>query len=268
MVQNLITKGHAVRAWNRSPQKVVPLEKLGAIAAKDPADAVRGAERVHLVLAADDAVDAVLAAARPGLGDGVAVIDHSTNLPARVTARCDKLRAQGVRYLPAPVFMSPQNARDASGLMLAAGPREEFDRQQPALAQMTGKVVWVGERPDLAAIHKLAGNGLLLALCGALGDLLAMGRSAGVDAPALLSLFEVWKPGAAIPLFGQRVASAGEGPASFELQMARKDVALMLETAGKTQLSLLPALAAAMDRALQEGRATQDFAVFARADRV
>jgi 3-hydroxyisobutyrate dehydrogenase-like beta-hydroxyacid dehydrogenase len=267
MAQSLLGKGQGVRAWNRSPQKLQPLVQLGAVAARDPADAVRGAERVHLILAADDAVDSVVDALRPGLGDGVPVIDHSTNLPARVATRFAKLRSQGVRYLPAPVFMSPQNAREGSGLMLVSGPRDDFDRLQPALALMTGKAAWVGERPDLAAIHKLSGNGLLLSLCGVLGDLLAMGAAAGVDSSTMLSLFELWKPGAAIPLFGQRVAAAGDGPASFELQMARKDVRLMLETAGTAPLTVLPGVAAAMDRALQEGRGAQDFAVFARADR-
>src|SRR5260221_9875147 len=65
MVENLLAKGHRVRIWNRSPDKLAPLLAKGAIAAADPAAAARGAERVHLVLAEDAAVDAVVAALRP-----------------------------------------------------------------------------------------------------------------------------------------------------------------------------------------------------------
>jgi hypothetical protein len=41
----------------------------------------------------------------------------------------------------------------------------------------------------------------------------------------------------------------------------------MLESAQGQQLCALPAVAAAMDAAIGEGRARQDYAVFARGDR-
>ncbi len=267
MAQNLIQKGHAVTVWNRTASKAAALAALGAEVAADPAAAVRGAERVHLVLSADDAVDAVVAALRPGLAAEAFVIDHSTNLPERVAARTAALRQQGIRYVSAPVFMSPQNARDASGMILVSAPADEESALRAILEPMTGKVFYCGERTDLAAFHKIAGNGLLLGLVGLMGDLLAMGQALSIDAATVLSLFDQWKPGAAIGMFGQRVAVAGPGPASFELAMARKDVGLMLQTAAGKGLSMLPAVAAAMDRALAEGRGQQDFAVFARLDR-
>jgi 3-hydroxyisobutyrate dehydrogenase-like beta-hydroxyacid dehydrogenase len=264
MVENLLAKGHEVRVWNRSPGKTVALVAKGAVAGETPAATVQGCARVHLVLAEDDAVDAVLAALHPGLGAKVPVFDHSTNLPARVAARRTAMAAAGVRYLHAPVFMSPQHAREASGLMLVAGPSAEVEPLLPPLGEMTGKVWHCGERADLAAFHKLAGNGLLLALTGVMGDLLAMGQAAGVSARDVLGLFEVFKPGSAIPFFGQRVVTAGEGPPSFELTMARKDVRLMLETAGEAPLTVLPAIARAMDASLAKGLGTQDYAVFAK----
>ncbi|MBM4060784.1 MAG: NAD(P)-dependent oxidoreductase [Planctomycetes bacterium] len=264
MVENLLAKGHPVRIWNRSRQKLAPLAQKGAIACQDPADAAHGAARVHLVLAEDTAVDAVIAALRPGLAPGVPVIDHGTNLPAKVAARCAALRAQGVRYVPAPVFMSPQNAREASGLMLLAGPKRDADELLPALQAMTGKVLYVGERPDLAAVLKLAGNSTFFALAAAMHDVLAIGRGAGVAPEVMLSLFDVFKPGAAMSFLGRRVLQAGTGPASFELTMARKDARLMLEAAGKQPTLLLPAVVAAMDRAIARGEGQADYAVFTK----
>ena len=266
-VESLLDKGHQVRVWNRTREKMKPLVELGAVAADDPADAAQEAERVHLVLSADDAVDEVIAALRPGLGDGVFVVDHSPNSPARTAVRFDELRAAGMRYVHAPVFMSPRNAREASGLMLLAAPQGEADELARPLGAMTGKLWHTGERPDRAAFHKLAGNGLIIGMNAVLGDLLAMGRRSGLSNDDVLGLFDMFKPGAAIGSFGRSVATAGERPASFELAMARKDVSLMLEAAGDGPLSVLPAVAAAMDRALAEGRKHQDFTVFARLDR-
>ena len=66
-VENLLSKGHTVRVWNRTRAKLAPLTAKGAIAAEDPADCARGADRVHLVLAEDTAVNAVVEQLLPGL---------------------------------------------------------------------------------------------------------------------------------------------------------------------------------------------------------
>ncbi len=264
MIENLLQKGAAVRAWNRSRDKLAPLAGKGAFAAANPAECVRGAARVHLVLAEDAAVDDVISQLRPGLGKDVPVIDHSTNAPAKVKARFAALRAQGIRYVPAPVFMSPQNAREASGLMLLAGPRADADALVPELATMTGKVWHVGERPDLAAVHKLAGNSVFFAMAAAMSDVLAMGKGCDVAPEQMLALFEVFKPGGALPFLGQRVQRAVDGPASFELSMARKDARLMTEAAGTAPTLVLPAVVAAMDRAIARGLGRADYAVFTR----
>ncbi len=264
IVENLLTKGHAVRVWNRSADKVGPLVAKGAVAAKDPAEAVRGASHVHLVLAEDDAVDAVIAALRPGLATATPVIDHSTNLPKRVAARFHRLRSDGVRYVSAPVFMSPQNAREASGMVVLSAPRDEESALQTHLSPMTGKVLYVGDRPDLAAVFKLAGNSMYFALTAAMADVLAIGKGNDVPASVMLTLFDTWKVGGALPFIGQRLAAAGDGPASFELTMARKDARLMQEAAGAVPTIALPAVIAAMDKALARGAGSADFAVFAQ----
>lgn len=265
-VEGLLARGHRVRIWNRSPEKLAPLVERGATAGRDPADAVAGAERVHLVLSEDPAVDAVVAALRPGLGDGVPLLDHSTNLPERVAARFESLRADGIAYLPAPVFMSPQNARDAGGVMLLAGPRGEAEALSPELESMTGRLWYVGERPDLAAVYKLTGNALLVGMSGILGDVFTIGGRHGLQPEQVLELFEVFNPGPAFPAIGRRILGAGKGPPSFELDMARKDVRLMIEAAGARGLVVLPSVAAAMDRALGRGLGSQDYAIFAQPD--
>lgn len=264
MVENLLQKGETVRVWNRSQGKLAPLAALGAVPTASPSEAVTGADRVHVVLSEDDAVDAVLEAAAPGLAEGTPIFDHSTNRPDRVVERFNRLRASGLRYLSAPVFMGPADGRNGTGLMLIAGPTHEVEAAQAALSAMTGRLWHVGERPDLASVYKLLGNGLLISMSGVLGDLLALGEAQGVAPDQVAGLFEVFKVGNAMPAFLQRVARKGQQPASFELSMARKDVRLMVESAGGADgLIVLPAVAGAMDRALAEGHATRDFSIYA-----
>jgi 3-hydroxyisobutyrate dehydrogenase-like beta-hydroxyacid dehydrogenase len=264
MVENLLAKGHQVRVWNRTAAKTAPLVAKGATAAASAAEAVRGADRVHLVLAEDDAVDAVIAAIRSALAAGAWLIDHSTNLPKRAAARMTDLRGAGIQYVSAPVFMSPQNAREASGMMVVSAPQAEAAAIEAMLAPMTAKVLYVGEEPHLAAVFKLAGNSMYFALTAAMADVFAIGAGNGVPAAKMLELFDVWKVGGALPVIGKRLADRGNHPASFELTMARKDARLMAESAGDYPTLVLPGVIAAMDAALARGHGDADFAVFAK----
>lgn len=257
--ENLLAKGHAVRVWNRTSERCAPLVEQGAVEGPTPEETVRGASRVHLVLAEDFAVDSVIEALRPGLGEGVYVVDHSTNLPKGVAERFASLRGAGVRYLHAPVFMGPKNSKEGTGLMLLSGPAEDEAALRPALETMTGKVLYLGAEPERAAKVKLSGNGLLIMLTAAMGDLFRMGQAAGMTPEEVLALFETFSP---TPVgMARRALGAKDAPVGFEMTMARKDVRLMIETAGGAQnLTVLPAIAAAMDRAIEAGRGAEDFA--------
>jgi 3-hydroxyisobutyrate dehydrogenase-like beta-hydroxyacid dehydrogenase len=254
-----------VRVWNRSRDKAEALVAFGAEVASDPADAVRGAERVHVVLSDDAAVDAVLDAAMPALGG--TVIDHTTVSPAGVTRRVAQFRALGKRYLHAPVFMGPVNARDATGLMLVSGPAEAIEAEIEHLRPMTGKILQLGERDDLAAAFKLFGNAALITLCAGVADVLAMARELGVDEQAAIGLFSQFDPSPTLRLRGAKMAKHEWAPASFELSMARKDVRLMIEAAGDRTLTVLPAIAERMDALLARGHGADDLAAIGREDR-
>jgi 3-hydroxyisobutyrate dehydrogenase-like beta-hydroxyacid dehydrogenase len=260
--ENLLAKGNTVRVWNRTVSRAAPLVEKGAVVCESPADAVRGASRVHLVLAEDTAVDAVIAPLRPALAAGAYVVDHSTNLPAGVASRFATLRAASVRYVHAPVFMGPTNSREGTGLMLLSGPAEDETALRPLLEAMTGKLLYVGAEPDKAAKLKITGNGMLIMITAAMGDLFRMGAASGVSNDEVIGLFEQFAP---TPVgMGRRALAAGKGgPVGFELTMARKDVRLMLETAGAQTLTVLPSVASAMDAAIAAGHGADDFTIIA-----
>jgi 3-hydroxyisobutyrate dehydrogenase-like beta-hydroxyacid dehydrogenase len=225
-------------------------------------DAVAGADRVHLALTDDAVVDAILAEIRPKLSSGAIVIDHSTTLPVKTKERVARLAAGGVRFLHAPVFMSPQMCRDGKGMIMVSGLAATFEAVRAALSQMTGDVWYLGERPELAAAYKLFGNSMLFAINAGLTDVLAMAGNIGVSGDEALALFSRFNTGMAIPMRGQKMVKQDFSP-MFELAMARKDVRLMLESAGQQPLIVLPALAARMDEMIAAGHGKDDVAAIA-----
>ncbi|HEY0931331.1 MAG TPA: NAD(P)-dependent oxidoreductase [Gemmatimonas sp.] len=262
-IEAALGRGDSVTVWNRTPAKAAALTAFGATVASTPADAVRGVDRVHLVLKDDAVVDEVIAALRPGLAAGTIIVDHTTTQPELTAQRAARLAAEGVSYLHCPVFIGPAAARQAQGIIMASGPKALFESVRPALEQQAQRVVYWGERTDLAAAYKLMGNAFIIGLGALVSDVFTIAAGTGVEAPDALKLLEFFNPGSMLQNRGKKM-SEGDFAASFELVMARKDVRLMLETAGARPLAALPSIAARMDEVIAQGLGAEDFGVIAR----
>lgn len=265
MVERFLRQGHAVTVWNRTAAKTAPLVALGARAAESPEAAVAHADRVHMTLSDDAAVDPIIDRLAGHVRPDAWVVDHTTTAPAGTRARYARAAALGLHFAHAPVFMGPVNAREGTGLLLLSGPASLRAALEPVLAPMTGQVVYLGERHDLAAAYKLFGNAMLVVIAGGLADVLALARAQAIDPAEAIGLFSTFQVGTMIQGRGRKMA-AGDFTASFELTMARKDVRLMLESAGTEPLTALPAIAARMDQAIAAGRGREDMGVLSAPD--
>lgn len=264
-VRAALRRGELVNVWNRSGEKARALESFGARVCPEAAEAVRGVHRVHLVLADDNAVEEVLELARPGFAPDVVVIDHTTTSPAGTRMRARRLHEQGIIFQHAPVFMGPQNALDATGVMLVSGEAERYQQLRADLERMTGKLVYLGEEIERAASFKLLGNLFLMFITSGLADVLTLGKALGIKPEEAVRLFEFFNPGLTLGPRIARILAANFTQPSWELSMARKDARLMLEAAsqGELPLAILPAIAGLMDRFLERGHAHDDWTVIA-----
>lgn len=266
-VRGALGRGESVTVWNRTTAKAQALASDGAQVAATPADAVRGASRVHLVLLDDAVVDDVIEQMMPGLSPGVVLIDHSTTAPKPTAERAKRMAARGIDFLHAPVFMGPPQAATAKGMMLVSGNEAVFARMQPELAKMTERIRYFGERPDLAAAYKLFGNMMIMFVVAGLSDVFAMARAVGIEATDAYTIFNDFNPASQVTGRGKRMAEQ-DYRASFELSAARKDVRLMVETAaaGGVPLHVLPAIAERFDRVIAAGHGAEDLSVVGTAE--
>jgi len=265
-VRRLLANGHQVNVWNRSAAKAHALQAGGATAFSDPAAALAGAERLHLSLSDDEAVDAVLEPIADAIPKDVWIVDHTTTAVTPTAERAARWNARGRTFVHAPVFMAPANALEGTGLMLVSGAKARHDALLPALQPMTGTVLYLGEAPERAAAFKLFGNLTLLGILGVLGDVNRLAHAVGIPTEDAFSLFKHFNPGQFLPVRAARIASGAFTPPSFEVAMARKDVRLMIEEArrGGTELWLMPGVAAMFDAAIARGEGALDAAAAAR----
>lgn len=262
--EGLLTRGGTeLSVWNRTRAKAEALAPKGARVADTPADAVKGVDRVHLILLDDATVDATIEALLPGLDPSIVICDHTTNLPRATAERASRLAAAGVAYLHCPVFMSPMAARGGTmGMMMVSGPSILFDRVHEGLAAMTGKLWHVGERPDLAACYKLFGNAMILTMAGGIADVFHMADALEVERTDAWGLFSRFKTEGILPVRAAKILEENY-TASFELTVARKDARLMLESAAGQPMPVLQAVAARMDELIAAGYGDKDMAVMA-----
>ncbi|MCW3121864.1 MAG: NAD(P)-dependent oxidoreductase [Flavipsychrobacter sp.] len=265
-VRAMLQKGAQVQVWNRTAEKAKALEQYGAKAFDNVADAVKGADRIHLTLKDDASVNEVLEQAKAGFGRGAIIIDHTTTTAQGAAERTELWKGRGYTYIHAPVFMGPQNALESTGNMMVSGDQEVIKQITPELAKMTGNVLNFGTDNNKAAGIKLIGNLFLIAMTAGVADLLALSKALGISIEEINTLFASWNPAGLLPARLKKMTSGTFDQPSWELSMARKDAGLMMQEAerGGTSLAAIPAIAAEMDKWIARGHGSNDWTVIAK----
>jgi len=263
LAQAAAARGEEVRVWNRTRSKAEDLAAHGCEVAVDPAQAVQGAQIVHIALPADAQVDELLARIVSHVGPDCIVVDHSTTSPEGAARRVEAMDARGIGFLHAPVFMSPGACLAGTGVMVVCGPKPAFEQVEPQLAAMTGQILYVGQDGHRAAVLKLAGNGMILSIIAGLADVMTMADAQGVAADDVMALFEHFDLRRSLMGRGQRMAQQ-DWSVSWTLRMARKDQGLMAAAAGGRDIPLLDAVGSRMDQLIGQGEGERDLAILAR----
>lgn len=182
MAANLLAAGHRVTVWNRSPGKTASLVEAAAREAASPAEAAAGADIVITMMSDGAAVGEVLfgpGGAGPALAEGSLVIDCSSIEPARARDHAERLQAQGVGALDAPVSGGPSGAEAASLAIMVGGSEPDYARGEPVLRQL-GRPVRVGPA-GAGQMAKLANQIIVGLEIAAVAEALLLASQGGAD---------------------------------------------------------------------------------------
>lgn len=263
MATRLRAAGHELRVWNRSPDKAKAWAAQGGTACSSPREAARSASQAHLMLADDTAVESTMFGPdglMSGLSPKALVVDHSTVSVAGSKDRAARSLRGGWSYLQAPVFASPPNVLEGDGTMLIGGDKSTYDQSRATLGQILEKHFWVGEKPEDAAAYKLMGNSMLVTVVEGLAECYAIAKANGINPGRAYRLFEHFNPCGTIARRGPRMASGDYKP-MFTLDMALKDVRLMLHAVGnEASAPVLKTIEAKMQQLVSQGYAKLDLA--------
>ena len=260
MAGHVLSAGHDLVVWNRTPGKATPLLERGAREAPSVGAAVTGADVVALMLFGPDSVREVLADVCAAAPAGTLVVDSTTVGPEAAREFAATAKAAGLRYVDAPVSGSVGPAADGTLGVLAGGAQGDVDEALPLLSLWGApeRVRRIGEVGAGSAL-KLCVNQSLGVLAAGLGESLRLGRELGLDRELLLEVLGAtgygWFLGQKRPMLDSHDFSA----TTFSIDLMVKDLRLAVDAVH----GALPVTAASADAAAAAADAAsgQDYAV-------
>jgi 2-hydroxy-3-oxopropionate reductase len=243
MCAHLLDAGLSVRAWNRTADKLKALAQRGALACATPAEAVRGADFVIVMLSSGPVVDSILFDAEAGgpcLADVIAsgaVVVVMSSIPVETARRQAALLAErGIHYIDAPVSGGERGAREATLTLMAGGETAVVEGAR-SLLEHFGRLTHVGPAGS-GQLAKLANQTIVGITIDAVAEALVLAEAGGADPAAVrTALLGGFADSTILKQHGERMITRQFKPgAKAEIQL--KDLRTSRELADSLGLDL------------------------------
>jgi 3-hydroxyisobutyrate dehydrogenase-like beta-hydroxyacid dehydrogenase len=265
MAANLVRAGFEVLVWNRTETKARGFAgSYGAHPAPTPAAAAELADVTITMVPDGPQVEEVLFGpngAAAGMRRGALAIDMSTIAPAASASIGERLAADGIGFLDAPVTGSRPRAEDGTLTIMAGGSEADFERGKPVLEAMGKLVVHVGPQGH-GSIVKLLNNATAAVNALQVAEVLVAAKAAGVDTGKLRQVMAAGSGGSAMLDLKAGPMVEHDFTPLFKLEHMLKDVRHCLAEAERlgADMQLGEVAEGAYARADRKGLGEQDFA--------
>ena len=179
---NLMKSGATLTVTDRTSKSFAEFESKGGRASTDQV-AIADTDIIFLCLPNDKAVEGVIAGdggLLSRLHKGQILVDLSTITYKATVAIAEKLAAQGVLFLDAPISGMEARAIDGTLTVMCGGDRAVFDRVKPLLDCIGNKILYMGPTGS-GQLTKLINQLLFDINAAALAEILPMSRKMGLD---------------------------------------------------------------------------------------
>jgi len=251
--KNLISDGHAVRCWNRTP-KTFPNFYTSI------QDAIEGSEVIFIIVSDPPAVQSILEMIQAKLGPGVLVIQSSTISAKWTRLFAEQVQRTGALFLEAPFTGSKLAAEQRQTVYYLGGSPDVVEKARPVLEPLSSAILYIGPLGSASSL-KLAMNVNIAGVAQTLCESLTMCRAAGIpDEVYFNALARNASHSGVSDLKNPKLSQRDYSP-QFSLKNMSKDLRLALETAADLSVSLEQTehLNKIYDRGMSAGWADDDF---------
>jgi 3-hydroxyisobutyrate dehydrogenase-like beta-hydroxyacid dehydrogenase len=231
MANRLLDAGYALCVFDTNGEAVKPLAARGAKVCASAEEVASSAEMVLISLPTPPIVQSVCLSSVLKGSRLKTLIDLSTTGPSVAGIVAKAASERGVSWVDSPVSGGIGGATKGTLAVMVSCRKDTFPAVDPVLKTF-GKTFYVGEKPGLAQIAKLANNLLAAAAIVLSSEAVAMGVKAGLDARTLCDIINAGS--------GRNSATQDKFPKSviprtfdfgFATGLSYKDVRLCLDEA-------------------------------------
>lgn len=193
MAKNLLKGGYKLKAYNRSKDPLIEIEKHGAEIAKSPKEAAQFSEIVIILVRTTEQVVSVTLGKEGILGGanpGTIIIIMSTIDPMVARELSEKADAKGVNVLDVPVSGTKERAEAGTLTIMVGGPSEVFEDCRPILEVLGRNIFYVGDT-GMGESAKLINNLFLLVHMNTAFEAMNLAQAAGIKIDVLRDLIKV-----------------------------------------------------------------------------
>ncbi|MFF7248321.1 NAD(P)-dependent oxidoreductase [Embleya sp. NPDC008237] len=155
----LLSAGHPVTVWNRSPARADDLVARGAVRADSAARAVAASALVIVCVTDYDIANTILtAASTTGDADpwaGRTLVNLTSDTPERAREAAAWAAKRDIDYLDGAVMVPTSVVGTTNGLVLYSGSRAAFEAHEATLRAFGPNTPFLGEDHGLAAVYDL-----------------------------------------------------------------------------------------------------------------
>ncbi len=235
MARNLLEAGFEVTVWNRTAEKMEPLVQAGAAAADSAREAAAAASIVFTCVSETlDVREVVLGleGVLDGASEGDLVVDMSTISPRATEEIAQKLEAQGVHMLDAPISGGSEGAEQGTLSIMVGGEADQVERARPHFEAMGSTITHVGGHGDGQRV-KLVNQILVVGNALAMSEALLFAAAGGLDLQRALQAVEGGAAGSwMLSNRGPQILERDWRP-GFTIDLQQKDVRLALDEADR-----------------------------------
>jgi 4-hydroxybutyrate dehydrogenase / sulfolactaldehyde 3-reductase len=268
MAANCVKKGFALVVHDIKPEPVAALVKLGARAAKNLAELAATCSLIVTVLPTGKEVTEIVLAAG-GLLDhakpGTLILDLSTIDPEVTDQLHVEAKRRGFRAVDAPIGRLAWHAERGESLFMVGAEPDDFARVRPVLDAMGTTVHHCGPGGS-GTRTKLVNNYLAISLAQLNAEALALSQRFGLNLAKTLDVVHgTMATNGQLKINFPNKVLAGDTTPGFTIDLAHKDLSLIVQAANAARVPMPIAAAAreAFSVARARGFGGQDFSAMA-----
>ncbi len=268
MAANCVRKGFDLVVSDLNPEPVAFLVELGAKAVETPAEVAKNCSVIVTCLPNGQVVRDVVMGADGVLANAGAnslIVDLSTIEPEITDDLHAAATAQGHRAIDAPIGRLAWHAERGESLFMVGGDKADFDTITPLLEAMGTTIHYCGAGGS-GTRTKLVNNYLAIILCQLNAEALSLSNRFGLDLETTLEVIHgTTATNGQLKVNWPNKVLAGDTEPGFTIDLAHKDLSLILGAANAARVPLPVAAAAreSFSSARARGYGGQDFSAMA-----